>query len=1317
MLELRTRGTLAASADSPDGVRQLARGKPVALLAYLSAAPGRRASRERLATLLWSDGSSEQARQNLRQTVWYIRRRLGPVLEASDDFLTITGDTKVDRDAFALAVREQRLAEALQLYAGDFIPDFAAPGAAEFEQWCDVERRRLRSLFIGCTDTLARQALGKGQAARAADLARRARDVAPYDLAPWRLLLESLVAARDPVGAMAEAESLEAMLAAQELDADDATRAAMRTARNASNAGRSALSTSIAANGSVAIDEHASFSPEMIGRESEFSALLERWELTKSGRGSAVLVTGVAGLGKSRLLADLHARLRASRARAVLVRANPGDRAVAGGFAAALAESIAQRPGSAGISSESAGVLVALAPALASVYTQASPDRSSGEDAQRRRVSALLELLRSVSEDSALALLVDDLHWVDQESRRLLDAVAARLEGGRALLVLAARPPIESLGGFSGLPRVELARLDLARVAEFIARLGELPLEPWAANLPSQLASATRGIPLTIIEALQRLIEEGSLTLRAQRWSSAAPGRIVEVLRDGAVLENRVRSLSAGPRELLLLLATLGRPMRADAIGADSRLTELEQRGFVARVDGELHVGHDEVADAALAVATNDEREAAHARAAAILAAEPSGESTLMLAARHAVSGNDAALLRRLAERWVRGKRAAGRGDGAQLLLSELLGAEVGARTRALALSGISWLERPSRMAWRVAAAFLFVVVSVGGRLMMMSGVEPDVEYIVRLDGDTLAYARIAVSDIDIWNRDEPVRAELLEPSELPEYLAIEQRVRLTALPDGSGLMGTAFFPDSGGDEVVFVDERGQLQRPMYSSGDDNGLAPSPDGRFFAFSTARWNKSTDRYQVAIYDRTTQTVRRVTNSGDYDSSPFWSPDGTRLAFLRNSFTKVAPLQLCVIAVDGKDERCDWPSISDGVGLHGWVDDVRVMVEEVFTGRNFIYNLETHERESSLDGNIFGEQIARVVLVGSRESGGGLLLARPEIRGAERRVLLNGRPLRGTPTVTRGRLLRRQRFADSVAVNIPSGELALDLSHRLVVEAFDSAGMHIRAHAVRMRPLDPTLARLDGDILRPLRSGVLALEVTLGGWRTDTLTLRIVPSSAQRVLTEDWEGGFRKRWRSYGNPPALFGRTARFATLRPNGDGKYASGAYLVDTLPLDWGLGMETSFSLPVNRLQWQSLGIGLTGNVPRGLLAAWDHRTGNAPTGDHLICAVSFGGEGGSGFTHYMLIGHNNESVRAPAPRSLFTGQWHQVRLQYFPDGRCGVALDGAPALMTNGKTRMVGNALLIVSGHSVETTVQVGPLSVWTGVLGGVDWARLDHR
>ena len=206
-------GALEARTGSDAEERHIAKGKPVALLVYLSLAPGQRASRERLATLLWSDGSSDAARQNLRQTLWYLKKRLGEVIVADDDAVALAPGARTAVEDFLSAAQQQRFGAAVSAYHGDFIPDFAAPGADAFEEWADLERRRLRATYVACVEAAARMLLSSGRAAEAIPLARRAREVAPADPNCWRLLLESLVAARDVLGATATVAQLEAEIA------------------------------------------------------------------------------------------------------------------------------------------------------------------------------------------------------------------------------------------------------------------------------------------------------------------------------------------------------------------------------------------------------------------------------------------------------------------------------------------------------------------------------------------------------------------------------------------------------------------------------------------------------------------------------------------------------------------------------------------------------------------------------------------------------------------------------------------------------------------------------------------------------------------------------------------------------------------------------------------------------------------------------------------------------------------------------------------------------------------------------------------------
>jgi DNA-binding SARP family transcriptional activator len=103
--------------------------KPLALLAYLACAPGRTARREHLADLLWADLEPDGAHHAFRQTLWYIRQRIGTDGLASDAVqVSLTADVETDRDRFDAAVARQDHEQAVTLYTGDFLPGFAAPG-------------------------------------------------------------------------------------------------------------------------------------------------------------------------------------------------------------------------------------------------------------------------------------------------------------------------------------------------------------------------------------------------------------------------------------------------------------------------------------------------------------------------------------------------------------------------------------------------------------------------------------------------------------------------------------------------------------------------------------------------------------------------------------------------------------------------------------------------------------------------------------------------------------------------------------------------------------------------------------------------------------------------------------------------------------------------------------------------------------------------------------------------------------------------------------------------------------------------------------
>ena len=121
-----------------------------ALVAYLAMKPGEPQPREKLASLLWCEGSHPQAMTNLRKTLSRLRASSSDCLRQC---VVIDGarlslaqdDIDVDVIAFEAGARlatPESLEKAMSLYRGDFLSGFADCGDA-FEDWLLAERRRL----------------------------------------------------------------------------------------------------------------------------------------------------------------------------------------------------------------------------------------------------------------------------------------------------------------------------------------------------------------------------------------------------------------------------------------------------------------------------------------------------------------------------------------------------------------------------------------------------------------------------------------------------------------------------------------------------------------------------------------------------------------------------------------------------------------------------------------------------------------------------------------------------------------------------------------------------------------------------------------------------------------------------------------------------------------------------------------------------------------------------------------------------------------------------------------------------------------------
>ena len=136
-------------ADQPVAI---SRRKSRALLYYV-AAHATPLSRDHLLPFFWPDSDRQSAQQNLRATLYGLRKILGDLLQVEDDNIGLAAETQVDARSFALQLARPgadlaALQQVLALYQGDFLDGFTLLDLPEFEDWAAVERERYRRLAV-----------------------------------------------------------------------------------------------------------------------------------------------------------------------------------------------------------------------------------------------------------------------------------------------------------------------------------------------------------------------------------------------------------------------------------------------------------------------------------------------------------------------------------------------------------------------------------------------------------------------------------------------------------------------------------------------------------------------------------------------------------------------------------------------------------------------------------------------------------------------------------------------------------------------------------------------------------------------------------------------------------------------------------------------------------------------------------------------------------------------------------------------------------------------------------------------------------------
>jgi len=510
-----------------------------------------------------------------------------------------------------------------------------------------------------------------------------------------------------------------------------------------------------------------------VGRDPERRALDLALDDAARGATRVVLLSGEAGIGKTRLVEETLAAAAASGIGCAVGRCHEGDGAPPFWPWTQVLRRLAR-------DGDADGALAAVADDVARAVPGPArrgrgPLPTEAGDARFRIFAAIADALRRASGAAPRAVVLEDVHWADVPSLLLLQFVARELRDAPLLVVATYRDvpaehpaarPLGTIAREASARRIALGGLDADAIGRLVA--AATAAEP-AAAWCSDLARRTGGNPFFLCELLRFAGSDG-----VERF---APDRPLPFLPEvSALVEQHLEQVSPACRDLLRVASVLGEDFALDLLrevaGLDvadalRRLDEASAARLVVEhgAAGRFAFTHALVRDALYASLSLAQRVETHSRIADALEArhpEPTGEALAELAhhfvAAAAADGGD--------ERAVRYARRAGEWAMARLAYEDAahrfrqaldLLAQRGtpdARERAallLALAQAHWyagdLERARAVCEEVAAladalgdpALLLESVLHSGRWWGVRGIHPDPVQIMRLESGLAA--------------------------------------------------------------------------------------------------------------------------------------------------------------------------------------------------------------------------------------------------------------------------------------------------------------------------------------------------------------------------------------------------------------------------------------------------------------------------------------------------------------------------------------------------------------------------------------------------
>jgi class 3 adenylate cyclase/predicted ATPase len=345
---------------------------------------------------------------------------------------------------------------------------------------------------------------------------------------------------------------------------------------------------------------HTSLLTPLVGRSAELSLLLDRWQKAKEGDGQVVLLSGIPGVGKSRLIHELKSSIENEPYSLLNYQCSPyhsqsaffpvieqielaaqltaGDsdadkiakiKAHLSGFMNHPAESTSLISHLLSIPIEDRGGLAALTP----------------QQIKNKTLDKLLHMILSLSAQQPTLCIFEDAHWIDPSTLELLDLAISRIDRAHVMIVVSHRPEFHHTWSTpANVTLHSLTQLSRSEVTRMIKEMSnEGGLSP---QILDQIIDKADGVPL-FIEELTTSILSAPRQNKQQKSDFEGPtpiggARVPESLHDA--LMERLDRVAHG-RRLAQIAAVIGREFSYDLLTVASRTDEPDLRSTLARLE------------------------------------------------------------------------------------------------------------------------------------------------------------------------------------------------------------------------------------------------------------------------------------------------------------------------------------------------------------------------------------------------------------------------------------------------------------------------------------------------------------------------------------------------------------------------------------------------------------------------------------------------------------------------------------------------------------------------------------------------------------